>query len=80
MQIWWRLKTFVNHRIRNASKGITLALCFDVVDLISIGVDLGRGLGFYQEEETPEMKITHSIQMHRCANKHDDMTCLGVQK
>jgi hypothetical protein len=54
MQIWWRLKTFVKHRIRNASKGITLALCFDVVDLISIGVDLGRGLGFYREEETPK--------------------------
>jgi hypothetical protein len=62
MQIWWRLKTFVNHRSRNASKGITLALCFDVVDLISIGIDLGRGLRFYREEETPEMKITHSIQ------------------
>jgi hypothetical protein len=35
-------------------KGITLALCFDVVDLISIGVDLGCSLGFYREEETPE--------------------------
>jgi hypothetical protein len=56
MQIWWRLKTFVNHRIRNASKEIMLALCFDVVDLISIGVDLRRGLKFYQEEETPERK------------------------
>jgi hypothetical protein len=56
MQIWWRLKTFVNRRIRNASKGITLALCFDVVDLISIGVDLGCGLGFYREEETPKRK------------------------
>jgi hypothetical protein len=52
MQIWWRLKTFVNHRIRNAPKGITLALFFDVVDLVSIGVDLGCGLGFYREEET----------------------------
>jgi hypothetical protein len=47
MQIWWRLKTFVNHRIRNASKGIMLALCFDVVDLNSFGIDLGRGLRFY---------------------------------
>jgi hypothetical protein len=54
MQIWWRLKTFVNHRSRNASKGTTLALCFDVVDLNSFGIDLGRGLGFYREEETPE--------------------------
>jgi hypothetical protein len=54
MQIGWRLKTFVNHRSRNASKGITIALCFDVVDLISIGIELGRGLGFYREEETPE--------------------------
>jgi hypothetical protein len=62
MQIWWRFKTFVNHRIRNASKGIMPALCFDVVDLISNGVDLGRGLGFYREEETPERKTTHSIQ------------------
>jgi hypothetical protein len=59
MQIWWRLKAFVKHRIRNASKGITLALFFDVVVLISIGVDLGRGLGFYREEETPE-KTKHS--------------------
>jgi hypothetical protein len=41
-------------RIRNASKGITLALCFDVVDLNSFGVDLGHGLEFYREEETPE--------------------------
>jgi hypothetical protein len=56
MQIWWRLKAFVKHRIRNASKGITLALFFYVVDLISIGVDLGHGLGFYREEETPERK------------------------
>jgi hypothetical protein len=31
-------------------------LFFDVVDLISIGVDLGRGLGFYREDETPERK------------------------
>jgi hypothetical protein len=46
MQIWWRLKTFVNNRIINASKGITLALCFDVVDLINFGVDLERGVGF----------------------------------
>jgi hypothetical protein len=37
-------------------KGFTLALFFDVVDLISIGVDLGRGLGFYREEETPKRK------------------------
>jgi hypothetical protein len=66
MQIWWRLKAFVKHRIRNASKGITLALFFDVVVLISIGVDLGRGLGFYQEEETPEKK-QHIQIMHRCA-------------
>jgi hypothetical protein len=56
MQIWWRLKTFVSHRSRNASKGIMLALCFDVVDLICISVDLGRGLRFYQEEETPGRK------------------------
>jgi hypothetical protein len=54
MQIWWRLETFVNHRIRNASKWVTLALCFAVVDLNSFGVDLGRGPGFYREEETPE--------------------------
>jgi hypothetical protein len=73
MQIWWRLKTFVNHRIRNASKGITLALCFDIVDLIRFGVDLGRGLGFYREEETPEKK-QHIQIMHRCTIKHDDMT------
>jgi hypothetical protein len=32
------------------------ALFFDVVVLISIGVDLGRGLEFYREEETPERK------------------------
>jgi hypothetical protein len=51
MQIWWRLETFVNHRIRNASKGVTLALCFDVVDLNSFGVELGRGLGFYREKK-----------------------------
>jgi hypothetical protein len=42
--------------MRNASKGIMLALLFDVVDLISIGVDLGRSLRFYREEETPEKK------------------------
>jgi hypothetical protein len=73
MHIWWRLKAFVKRRIRNASKGITLALFFNVVVLISIGVDLGRGLGFYQEEETPEKK-QHIQIMHRCAMKHDDMT------
>jgi hypothetical protein len=56
MQIWWRLKTFVNHRSRNASKGITLALCFDVVDLISIGVDLGCGLRFYRGRNTGKGK------------------------
>jgi hypothetical protein len=39
----------------------TLALSFDVVVLISIGVDLGRGLGFYREEETPERKNTINI-------------------
>jgi hypothetical protein len=39
-----------------------LALFFDVVDLISFGVDLGCGLGFYREKETPEKKTTHSIQ------------------
>jgi hypothetical protein len=50
MLIWWRLKTFVNHRIRNASKEITLALCFDVVDLNSFSVDLRCGLGFYREQ------------------------------
>jgi hypothetical protein len=33
-----------------------LALFFDVVDLISIGIDLGRGLGFYREEETLKRK------------------------
>jgi hypothetical protein len=38
-----------------------LALSFDVVVLISIGVDLGRGLGFYREEETPERKNTINI-------------------
>jgi hypothetical protein len=47
MQIWWRVKKIVNHRIRNASKGVTLALFFDVVVLINISVHLGRGLGFY---------------------------------
>jgi hypothetical protein len=47
MQIWWRLKAFVKHRIRNALKGITLALFFDVLVLISIGVDLGRGFRLY---------------------------------
>jgi hypothetical protein len=62
MQIWWRLKTFVNHRIRNASKGITLALFFDVVVPISIGVDLGRGLGLYREEANTGKETTHSIQ------------------
>jgi hypothetical protein len=36
-------------------------LSFDVVVLISIGVDLGRGLGFYREEETPERKNTINI-------------------
>jgi hypothetical protein len=56
MQIWWRLKALVKHRIRNAPKGITLALFFDVVVLIGIGIDLGRGLRFYREEETPERK------------------------
>jgi hypothetical protein len=50
-----------------------LALFFDVVVLISVGVDLGRGLGFYREEETPERK-QHIQIMHRCTIKHDDMT------
>jgi hypothetical protein len=40
-----------------------LALFFDVLDLISIGVDFGRGLGFYREEETPEKK-QHIQIMH----------------
>jgi hypothetical protein len=56
MQIWWRVKKFVNHRIRNASKGVTLALFFDVVVLINISVHLSRGLGFYREEGTPERR------------------------
>jgi hypothetical protein len=47
-------QSICKHRIRNASKGITLALCFDVVDLISIGVDLGHGLRLYRAEATPE--------------------------
>jgi hypothetical protein len=62
MQIWWRLKAFVKHRIRNASKGITLALFFDVLVLISIGVDLGRGLRLYLDEPNTGKKTTHSIQ------------------
>jgi hypothetical protein len=70
MQIWWRLKIFVNHRIRNASKGITLALCFDVVDLNRFGVDLGCGLGFYREEETPERK--QHIQ-YKCIDAQSSM-------
>jgi hypothetical protein len=70
MHIWWRLKTFVNHRIRNASKGVTLALCFDVVDLNSFGVELGRGLGFYREEETPERK--QYIQ-YKCIDAQSNM-------
>jgi hypothetical protein len=70
MQIWWRLETFVNHRIRNASKWVTLALCFDVVDLNSFGVDLGRGLGFYREEETPERK--QHIQ-YKCIDAQSSM-------
>jgi hypothetical protein len=70
MQIWWRLETFVNHRIRNASKGVTLALCFDVVDLNSFGVDLGHGLGFYREEETPERK--QHIQ-YKCIDAQSSM-------
>jgi hypothetical protein len=56
MQIWWRLKKFVNHRIINASKGVTLALFFDVVVLINIGVELRRGLGLYREEAILERK------------------------
>jgi hypothetical protein len=36
-------------------------LSFDEVVLISIGVDLGRGLGFYQEKETPERENTINI-------------------
>jgi hypothetical protein len=62
MQIWWRLKTFINYRIRNASKGVTFALFFDVVVLISIGIDLGRGLGLYREEANTGKETTHSIQ------------------
>jgi hypothetical protein len=42
-------------------------LCFDVVDLNSFGVDLGRGLGFYREEETPERK------------QHIQYKCIDVQ-
>jgi hypothetical protein len=79
MQIWWRFKAFVKNRIRNASKGITLALCFDVVDLNSFGVDLGRGLGFYRVEETLERK-QHIQIMPRCTIKHDDMTSLECTK
>jgi hypothetical protein len=62
MQVWWRLKTFINHRIRNASKGVTLALFFDVVVLISIGVDLRHGLGLYREEANTRNKEPQSIQ------------------
>jgi hypothetical protein len=62
MQIWWRLKTFINRRIRDASKGVMLALFFDVVVLISIGVDLGRGLGLYRQEANIGKETTHSIQ------------------
>jgi hypothetical protein len=62
MQIWWRHKTFINHTTRNALKGVTLALFFDIVILISIGVDLGRGLGLYQEEPKTRKETTHSIQ------------------
>jgi hypothetical protein len=74
MQIWWRLKAFANIGLEMHQKGITLALCFDVIDLNSFSVDLGRGLGFYREEETPERKQYNQI-MHRCAFKYDDMTC-----
>jgi hypothetical protein len=62
MQIWWRLKTFINHRIRNASKGVTLALFVVIVVLISIGVELGRGLGLYREEANTRKETTHSTQ------------------
>jgi hypothetical protein len=63
MQVWWRLKTFIYHKIRNASKGVTVSLFFDTVVLISIGVDLEHGLGVYREEETPERK-QHIQMMH----------------
>jgi hypothetical protein len=62
MQVWWRLNTFINHRIRNASKGVTLALFFDVVVLISIGVDLRHSLGLYREEANTGNKEPQSIQ------------------
>jgi hypothetical protein len=62
MHILWRLKTFIDHGIRNASKGITLALFSDVVVLISIGVDLGHGLRLYREEANIGKETTHSIQ------------------
>jgi hypothetical protein len=70
MQIWWRLKAFANIGLEMHQKGITLALCFDVVDLISIGVDLGRGLGFYREEETPERR--QHIQ-YKCIDAQSSM-------
>jgi hypothetical protein len=73
MQIWWRLKAFVKHRIRNASKVVTLALFFDVVVLISIGVDLSRGLRLYREEANTGKKCDTINIMHRCAIKHVDM-------
>jgi hypothetical protein len=63
-------QSICKHRIRNASKGITLALCFDVVDLNSFGVDLGRGLGFYREEETSERK--QHIQ-YKCIDAQSSM-------
>jgi hypothetical protein len=43
-----------------------LALSFDVVVLISIGVDLGRGLRLYREEETPERKNTINTNASMC--------------
>jgi hypothetical protein len=43
-----------------------LALFFDVVDLISIGVDLGRDLGFYREEETSERKQYNQYNASMC--------------
>jgi hypothetical protein len=63
-------QSICKHRIRNASKGITLALCFDVVYMNSFGVDLGRGLGFYREEETPERK--QHIQ-YKCIDAQSSM-------
>jgi hypothetical protein len=73
MQIWWRLKTFVNHRIRNASKGVTFALFFDVVVLISIGVELGRGLELLPRRRKHRKQNNTFNTMHQCAIKHNDM-------